>query len=196
MCGRYPRCHSSQRRCYPSSYPSIRPSMSSSHGAARAPEPPRAACAGEHQQQAGQHPASAPFSFFFLLPLSSLSLLTSSLFSLLQDRELPWMLHRAQVQQSNPRSRALLNPVQLQAVPVGAMSPRRKSLESCRCTFFFHREGAALERSDDRSPGCGDPQAPRSPGHSARRVNRTGARVARITPSHCTPARLHVAPRA
>ncbi|XBI71947.1 hypothetical protein VPH35_066016 [Triticum aestivum] len=74
LCGCYPRFHSSQRRCYPSSYPSIRPSMSSSHGAARAPEPPRAACAGEHQQQAGPPPASAPFSFFFLLPLSSLSL--------------------------------------------------------------------------------------------------------------------------
>lgn len=143
--------------------------MSSSHGAARAPEPPRAACAGEHQQQAGQHPASAPFSFFFLLPLSSLSLLTSSLFSLLQDRELPWMLHRAQVQQSNPGSRTLLNPVQIQAVPVGSVSPRHKSLESCRRTFF-QREGAALERNNDRSPGCVDPQASRLPGHSARRV--------------------------
>ena len=135
----------------------------------------------------------SPFSSSFLFLLS---LLTPSLFSLLQDRELPWMLHRAQVQQSNPRSRALLNPVQIQAVPVGSMSPRRKSLESCSRTFFFQREGAALERNDDRSPGCVDPQAPRSPGHSARRVNRTGSRVARITPSHCTPARLHVAPRA
>ena len=82
----------------------------------------------------------SPFSSSFLFLLS---LLTPSFFSLLQDHELPWMLHRAQVQQSNPGSRALLNPVQIQAVPVGSVSPCHKSLESCGRTFF-QREGAAL----------------------------------------------------
>lgn len=93
-------------------YPSIRPSASSSHGAARAPEPPRAACASERRQQAAPPPCP-------MLPSpSSLSLLTPSLFSLLQDLKLPWMLHRAQVQQSNP------GPDPVRPCPIHVASPQ------------------------------------------------------------------------
>ena len=120
---------------------SIRPSASSSHVAAGAPEPTAPASTNSKP-----HRAPALCSLLLLVsPSSFFSLLTPSLFSLLQDLKLPWMLHRAQVKQSKLGSAALLNPVQIQAVPIGSTLPRRKSLESRRCTSSSVRE-PALER--------------------------------------------------
>lgn len=72
------------------------------------PEPPAPASAGSKPR----HPP-ALCSLLLLL-----SLLTPSLFSLLQDLKLPWMLHRAQVQQSNP------GPDPVRPCPIHVASPQ------------------------------------------------------------------------